>query len=60
MTTVESPEHISGRLLQAARHHDPERLQAAPDCGLVPLSQELARAKLNALASGALLARERL
>ena len=58
--TVESPEHISGRLLQAARYHDPERLQAAPDCGLVPLSQELARAKLNALASGALLARERL
>ena len=58
--TVESPEHIAERLLQAARHHHPERLQAAPDCGLVPLSPELARAKLNALTAGARLARQRL
>ena len=58
--SVESPEHIADRLLQAARHHDPLKLQAAPDCGLVPLSPELARAKLNALAAGARLARGRL
>lgn len=58
--TVEAQDHIAERLLQAARHHDPERLQAAPDCGLVPLSPQLARAKLNALTAGVRLARERL
>ena len=35
--SVESPERVADRLLQATRHHDPEKLQAAPDCGLVPL-----------------------
>ena len=58
--TVESPEHIVDRLLQAARHHDPEKLQAAPDCGLVPLSSDMARAKLQALVTGASLARDRI
>ena len=58
--TVESPEQIAARLLAAARHHDPEKLQAAPDCGLVPLGPELARAKLNAMVEGAHLARQRL
>ena len=58
--SVESPDHIAERLLQAARHHDPSMLLAAPDCGLVPLTPGLARAKLHALAAGARLARERL
>ena len=58
--TVEDPENIARRLLDAARHHDPATLQAAPDCGLVPLSPAAARAKLFALAAGARLARERL
>lgn len=56
---VESPEHIAARLLAAAEHHPPEKLQAAPDCGLVPLSRGAARAKLVALVRGARLARER-
>ena len=58
--TVETPEQIAARLLAAAQHHDPARLQAAPDCGLVPLSPDLARRKLITLVSGARLARERL
>ena len=58
--TVETPENIADRLLAAARYHDPEKLQAAPDCGLVPLTPDLARAKLHALAAGARLARQRL
>jgi 5-methyltetrahydropteroyltriglutamate--homocysteine methyltransferase len=57
---TETPERIAERLLAAARHHAPERLQAAPDCGLVPLSRAAARAKLAALAQGARLARKRL
>ena len=58
--TVETPEQIAARLLDAARHHDPHLLQAAPDCGLVPLAPEMARAKLHALVAGAKLARRRL
>ncbi|MFQ5894335.1 MAG: 5-methyltetrahydropteroyltriglutamate--homocysteine methyltransferase [Nitrospinota bacterium] len=56
---VESPEHIASRLLAAAAHHPPEKLQAAPDCGLLPLSRGAARAKLAAMVEGARLARER-
>ena len=33
-------------------------IQAAPDCGLVPLSAPVARAKLKAMVAGARLARE--
>ncbi|MCH8090474.1 MAG: 5-methyltetrahydropteroyltriglutamate--homocysteine methyltransferase [Chloroflexi bacterium] len=57
---VESPEHIASRLLEAARYHPPEKLQAAPDCGLVTLGQASARSKLASLAKGAELARQRL
>ena len=57
---VESPEHIADRLLNAARHHPPEMIQAAPDCGLVPLNGPVARAKLAAMVEGARMARERL
>jgi len=57
---TETPEHIASKLLAAARHHSPEKLQAAPDCGLVPLSRAAARSKLAAMVEGARLARERL
>ena len=54
---VENSQEIAQRLLAAAEHHDPKKLQAAPDCGLVPLTQASARAKLSALFQGAQLAR---
>lgn len=57
---VETPEHIADRLLAAARHHPPEMLQAAPDCGLVTLTGAVANAKLAAMVQGAQLARDRL
>jgi 5-methyltetrahydropteroyltriglutamate--homocysteine methyltransferase len=56
---VESPEHVAARLLAAAEHLPPEQIQAAPDCGLVPLTAPVARAKLKAMVDGARLARER-
>ena len=56
---TEDPERIAERLLAAARHHNPEKLQAAPDCGLVPLGPSAARAKLASMVAGAQLARER-
>ena len=57
---VEDSQQIAQRLLEAARYHDPEKLQAAPDCGLVLLTQATARAKLSALFRGAQLARDQL
>ena len=58
--TVESASDIASRLLAAARHHPPEMIQAAPDCGLVTLSKMAARAKLAAMVEGARLARKKL
>ena len=57
--SVETPEHVCERLLAAADHLPPERIQVAPDCGLVVLSSALARKKLHAVVRGAQLARER-
>ena len=58
--SIETPEHVSERLLDAARYHPPHMLQAAPDCGLVPLSKHSSQAKLISLVEGAKLARKRL
>jgi len=46
---IESVEQIRERLQAALRHINPERLMAAPDCGLGMLSRELAVAKLTNL-----------
>jgi len=55
---VETPGAVAAKLLAAAEHLPPEQIQAAPDCGLVPLSAPVARAKLKAMVAGARLARE--
>ena len=57
---IETPEHVAGKLLEAAKHMPAEQIQAAPDCGLLPLPLDIARAKLRTMADGARLARERL
>lgn len=50
--TPETPEIVAERLRKALQHIPPERLIAAPDCGLKYLPRESARAKLRALAEG--------
>ena len=35
---VEDADQIANRLLEAAKCHPAEKLKAAPDCGLVPIS----------------------
>ena len=57
---IENAEQIALRLLEAGKHHDPEKIQAAPACGLTLLSQATARAKLSALFRGAQTARDQL
>ena len=44
---VSYPVQVAERLRPAAAHLPAEQIQAAPDCGLVPLSPPLARAKLG-------------
>ncbi len=57
---VETPDYVAGKLLAAAKHLPAAQIQAAPDCGLVPLSLPVARAKLKAMVDGARLARKQL
>lgn len=51
--TVEAPEVVEGRLRAALAHVPPERLVAAPDCGMKYLRQEVALGKLAAMVEGA-------
>jgi 5-methyltetrahydropteroyltriglutamate--homocysteine methyltransferase len=55
---VESPEDVAMVLKAALAHADPERVYPCTNCGLAPLSREIAVGKLRALGQGALLLRE--
>ena len=50
---IESVDEIAARLRAALAHIDADRLMAAPDCGLIMLGAELARAKLRRLVEAA-------
>ena len=56
--TIENPRAVADKLLAAAEHLSPTQIQAAPDCGLVPLPIEIARLKLKVMVEGAKLARQ--
>jgi 5-methyltetrahydropteroyltriglutamate--homocysteine methyltransferase len=58
--TVETPEQVAGRIRDGLKHVGPERLVAAPDCGMKYLSRETAFGKLKALAAGAAMVRREL
>ena len=57
---VESAEAVAARIRAALAHIGPERLVAAPDCGMKYLPREVAFGKLKALAEGAALVRREL
>ena len=56
---VETPEVVAGRIARAFPHAGPDRLIAAPDCGMKYLPRASAYGKLEALVGGARLAAER-
>ncbi|HJV59526.1 MAG TPA: methionine synthase [Albitalea sp.] len=56
---VESPEEVAEAIGRALQFVPREHLVACTNCGLAPMSREVAEAKLRALAQGAALARER-
>ena len=53
---VETPETVAERVRRAFPHAGPDRLIAAPDCGMKYLSRESAYGKLEALVEGARIA----
>ena len=57
---LETPEEVAHNILEATRHVEKSRLLPCTNCGMAPLSAELARGKLRALGAGAALARQRL
>lgn len=57
---VETPETVASRLRAALKYVPPDRLIAAPDCGMKYLPREVALAKLGALTAGAALVRQSL
>ena len=57
---VETPEDVARTIRAALRFVPAERLYPCTNCGMVPLSRDVARAKLGALAAGAALVREEL
>lgn len=54
---VETPEIVAERLRGALKHISPDRLIAAPDCGMKYLPRGVAYGKLQALAAGASIVR---
>ncbi len=59
-TEVETPETVASRLREALKYVPPERLIAAPDCGMKYLPRSVALGKLRAMTAGAALVRKSL
>ena len=55
---VETPEVIAARLRRALAHIGPERIIAAPDCGMKYLPRPVAFGKLDAMVKGATIVRQ--
>lgn len=57
---IETPEQVAATIRQALQYVAPEKLFPCTNCGMVPLSRDVAAAKLRALAAGAALVRKEL
>jgi 5-methyltetrahydropteroyltriglutamate--homocysteine methyltransferase len=58
--SVETPAEVATTIRAAMRHVTPEKLYPCTNCGMVPLSHDIALAKLRSLAAGAALVRREL
>jgi 5-methyltetrahydropteroyltriglutamate--homocysteine methyltransferase len=56
---VETPEEVADTIGRAMQFVPKARIIACTNCGLAPMSREVAEKKLQALAEGARIARER-
>jgi 5-methyltetrahydropteroyltriglutamate--homocysteine methyltransferase len=58
--TVETPEQVAAVIAEAMEYVPPEHLFPCTNCGMAPMSVDVAAAKLVALGQGTALARQRL
>ncbi len=58
--TIETPEEVADTLRKALEFVDAENLYPCTNCGMAPLSRDVARGKLNALSAGAEIIRREL
>ncbi|MDM1768011.1 methionine synthase [Acinetobacter sichuanensis] len=58
--TVETAEEVADTLRKALQFVDADKLYPSTNCGMAPLSREVARGKLNALSAGAEIVRKEL
>lgn len=54
---VETPEEVAGTIESVLEHIPAEQVRPCTNCGMVPLTRRVARAKMSALADGAALVR---
>ncbi|WP_296047847.1 methionine synthase [uncultured Alteromonas sp.] len=59
-TAIESPEEVADTLRKALQFVDADKLYPCTNCGMAPLSREVANAKLAALSAGAQIVRNEL
>jgi 5-methyltetrahydropteroyltriglutamate--homocysteine methyltransferase len=59
-STVETPEEVAATIRAAMKYVEPAKLYPCTNCGMVPLSREVAAGKLKALGAGAALVRKEL
>ena len=57
---IETPEEVAATLREALKYVDADKLYPCTNCGMAPLSREVARGKLNALHAGAKIIRKEL
>ncbi len=58
--SIETPESVAATIREALKYVDADKIYPCTNCGMAPLSRELARGKLNALAAGAEIVRKEL
>ena len=59
-STVETPEEVASTLRKALQFVDVDKLYPSTNCGMTPLSRQVATGKLNALSAGAAIVRKEL
>ncbi|MBQ4837116.1 methionine synthase [Pseudoalteromonas luteoviolacea] len=57
---IETPEEVADTIREALKYVDADKLYPSTNCGMAPLSREVARGKLQALAAGAEIVRKEL
>jgi len=58
--TIETPEEVANTLRAALKFVDADKLYPSTNCGMAPLSRQVARGKLSALSAGAQIVRQEL